>query len=50
MNLLDEYQKYHLLPLITEYYRATASYEGLLKRIDDEFEDGYYRFSTVKIS
>lgn len=44
MNLLDEYQKYHLLPLITEYYRATASYEGLLKRIDDEFEDGYYRF------
>lgn len=34
----------HLLPLITEFYRSTASYEGLLKRINDEFEDGYYRF------
>lgn len=34
----------HVLPLITEYYRATASYEGILKRIELNANDGYYCF------
>lgn len=34
----------HLLPLITKYYAATASYEGILKRIDYNMKDGWQRF------
>ena len=34
----------HLLPLITEYYHATASYEGILKKIDENKKSTYYRF------
>lgn len=34
----------HLLPLMMEYYRATISYEGILKKIDENMENSYYRF------
>lgn len=34
----------HLLPLMTEYYHGTASYEGILKRIDENMKNSYYRF------
>ncbi|MDE6232237.1 MAG: hypothetical protein K2M60_02655 [Lachnospiraceae bacterium] len=35
---------YHLLPLMKEYYCSTDSYEQLLKRIDYDMENSYYRF------
>ena len=34
----------HVLPLITEYYQSTASYEGILNRIGLNADDGYYCF------
>lgn len=34
----------HLLPLMREYYQSTASYEGILERIDQNMENSYYRF------
>lgn len=34
----------YLLPLMTEYYDSTASYEGILKRIDENIKNVYYRF------
>lgn len=34
----------YLLPLIIEYYHGTASYEGILKRIDENMKNSYYRF------
>lgn len=34
----------HLLPLMMEYYYATASYEGILKKIDENMKNSYYRF------
>lgn len=39
----------HVLPLITEYYRSTTSYEGILKRIELNAEDGYYCFINPKM-
>ena len=33
-----------MLLLITEYYHATASYEGILKKIDENKKSTYYRF------
>lgn len=47
---LDEKIKQHqrvfcyLLPLMTEYYDSTASYEGILERIGRNMENSYYRF------
>lgn len=29
---------------MTEYYGSTASYEGILKRIDENMKNVYYRF------
>lgn len=34
----------HLLPLMMEYYHATISYEGILKKIDENMKNSYYRF------
>ena len=34
----------HVLPLIIEYYHSTVSYEGILKRIELNMQNGYYRF------
>ena len=43
---IEQHQKVfcHLLPLMTEYYHATASYEGILKKIDENMKNSYYRF------
>ena len=34
----------HVLPFITEYYRSTDSYEGILRRIELNADNGYYCF------
>lgn len=34
----------HLLPLIMEYYEATATYEDILIRIEQDMQINYYRF------
>ena len=34
----------HLLPLIMEYYEATATYEEILIRIEQDMQINYYRF------
>lgn len=39
----------YVLPLITEYYQETASYEDILKRIELNGDDGYYCFINPKM-
>ena len=38
-----KYVFYRLLPFMTEYYSSVDSYEQILKRIDHDMENSYYR-------
>lgn len=38
-----KYVFYRLLPFVTAYYASTDSYEQIVKRIDHDMEDSYYR-------